>query len=449
MRTLSRLRRGMLLPILSIALISTSLAQGNRMITAGEQKAIIDTAFKLLNTNYIFPDRITTMYQAISAKLTAGTYAKHTSLQPFLKELNNDLETLSNDRHVDIFYDPVRVKQITAESGVDTTNVKAYAPEFLERAKYENYMLRKAERLDGNLGYLKFNAFVDTSLSKSTMVAAMNFVANTSALIIDLRQNGGGDANACNFLLGYFLPDSTLVSVKRLRNSKELQRVYIRSNDAVKKLTMPVYILVSRRTSSAAEAFAYTLQAFKRATVIGDTTNGEANPGYLFALNKEMYIMIPAFENINAVTKTNWQAIGIAPDNPISADKALILAQAKAYGSLQATTEVKELKSLYGWMAEGYKGELSPVTYTMQQLQSFAGGYTDNRVISSENGVLYYERTGAGSGKKRLIPLTQNLFSVDGIPYFRIRFAADENGIVTSLEGLYDDGQNERSTRIK
>ena len=380
--------------------------------------------------------------------MSSGAYAKHSTVQPFLKELSSDLETLSNDRHVNVFYDPVRVKQINAESNA-TANTSVYAPEFIERAKYENYMFRKVERLDGNLGYLKFNSFVDTGLSKSTLTAAMNFVANSAALIIDLRQNGGGDAKTCQLLLGYFLPDSTVTSNRRSRNSNVVQPQYILRDPVVKKLNMPVYLLVSKRSSSAAEAFAYTLQAFKKATVIGDTTNGEANPGYLFALNQEMYIMIPAFENVNPVTHTNWQSTGVIPDIKINADKALTMAQAKAYETLSAVTRVKELKPMYEWLAQGFKAELSPSTYSPMQLQAFSGEYANGRTITCENGVLYYERAGQGAGKKRLYPLTQNLFSLEGVPFFRVRFVPDDKGIITALDGLYDDGQNERSAKIK
>jgi len=323
--------------LITILCILFCLGSSAQNISRDEQKKIIDKAFTLLKANYIFPDRIPPMEKAIYKKLLDGAYETD-----FLKNLNADLETLSNDRHIDIFFDPVRVKQIENESA----EKPGYAPEFLQRAKYENYLVKKAERLDGNVGYLKFNGFVDTALSKNTLMASMNFLANSSALIIDLRQNGGGNAETLSFLLGYFLPDSALISISRSRTAASRSN-YVAQNNAISKFNNPVYILVSKRTSSAAEAFAYTLQSYNRATVIGEVTNGEANPGYLFAINKEMYIMIPAFENINPITKTNWQAKGVMPDVQISADKALVTAQAAAYEKLAQTTSVAELKTLY------------------------------------------------------------------------------------------------------
>ncbi|HYC29203.1 MAG TPA: S41 family peptidase, partial [Chitinophagaceae bacterium] len=397
----------------------------------------------LLKTNYIFPDRIPPMEKVICKKLSDGSYSKYTTAADFLKNINTDLETLSNDRHIDIFFDPIRVKQIETEE-----KKQDYAPEFLQRAKFENYLVKKAERLDGNVGYLKFNGFMDTTLSKSTLMASMNFLLNSSALIIDLQQNGGGDARTLSFLLSYFLPDSTLISLSRSRATGTTTPNYLAPNTAINKFSnnVPVYILVSKRTSSAAEAFAYALQTYNRATVIGEITNGEANPGYLFAINKEMYIMIPAFENINPITKTNWQAKGVLPDVQVPADKALTAAQAAAYEKLSQSTNVAELRSFYDWMAVGLRGELQPAIVPENDLKSFAGEFEDTRRISFENGALYYSR---GDNKKKLLPLEQDLFGVEGIPYFRIRFIKNAEGNVIALEGMYDDGQKEQSKKIR
>lgn len=439
----------MLLLFLTAPFIVTA-QRSDRPMTAAEQKQVIDKAFVLLKANYIFPGKVKSMETVIYKKEAAGVYAKFTTAEDFIKTLNTDLETLSNDRHVNIFYDPVRVAQIDAEAKNGPAATPAYAPRFLQRAKFENYMVRKAERLDGNVGYLKFNAFVDLALSKPTLVAAMNFLHNSSALIIDLRQNGGGDAATCGFLLAYFLPDSTLLSQRRSGANKELTYSYTAKDAAIQKFEngVPLYILTARRTSSAAEAFAYTLQAYKRAVVVGDTTNGEANPGYLFSLNSEMYIMIPAFENVNPVTKTNWQGRGVAPDVKVAADKALTMAQAMAYEQLTVTTTIKEAKLLYDWMATGMRAEAAPPAGGGIDLRPFAGKYADGRTIHFAEGRLFYERIGSTTGRRKLVLLKEGLFGLDGLPFFRLRFVKNETGGVTGLQGLYNDGKEEFSKKL-
>jgi hypothetical protein len=450
MKSFKKALRGIAMSLLVLAFSYNSIAQkSDRVITTEEQKTILDKAFVLLKANYIFPNTVNVMEREIYKKLSTGAYAKFTSVEDFLKNINADLERSGNDRHIDIFYDPSRVKQIDAEAKNEDSK-PVYDPRFLLRAKYENYMVRKAERLEGNVGYLKFNAFVDPELSKPTLTAAMNFISNSSALIIDLRQNGGGDSRTLSFLLNYFLPDSTLVSQRRSRMNKEIRNMYIEKDPAVKKIAkdVPVYILTSKRTSSAAEAFAYTLQAFKRGIVVGDTTNGEANPGYLFSLNKEMYMMIPAFESTNAVTKTNWQGKGVVPDIKLAADKAHLMAQAKAYEQLATTTGVAENKIMYEWMATGLLAEVAPFSVSENDLKLFAGNYADNLQISFADGKLFHERTSGTNGKRKMIPIKENLFGVEGYPFFRVHFVKNARGQVTALQGLYDDGKNDESKKL-
>lgn len=348
----------LVLPCLLFQSIAGFSQKTGKPVSTQQQKQIIDSALRILKANYIFPAVIPAMEKQLQQKLAEGAYAKFTTVEEFLKNINADLEQWSNDRHVNIFFDPVRVKQIKAQS--NSGSQQTFTPEFVQRAKYENFMVRKAERLDGNVGYIKFNAFVDTALSKGTLLSTMNFVANSNALIIDLRQNGGGNSWTMAFLLNYFLPDSTIINEQRSRSTASVSRSYVVHEPQVNKFSkdIPVYILVSKRTSSAAEAFAYTLQSYRRATVVGEITNGEANPGYLFPVNDEMYIMVPAFENINPITRTNWQGKGVVPDISIHTDKALTAALAAAYRDLSEITTVAQLKNVYSSLAEDLRAEL-------------------------------------------------------------------------------------------
>ena len=103
----------------------------------------------------------------------------------------------------------------------------------------------------------------------------MAFVANADALIIDLRENGGGSASMIQLLAGYLFKDSVhLIDWYSRREDKTTQSW---SNDWVPGKTMyetPVYVLVSGRTGSAAEEFTFDLKNQKRATIVGETTGG-------------------------------------------------------------------------------------------------------------------------------------------------------------------------------
>ena len=430
---------GILLPVI---FLSTTTSGQNQPINHEEKLAIAEKSFQLLKANYIFQDKVQPLESAIRKKLSNGDYKEYNTVSLFLKNLNSDLERLSNDRHVNIFYDPVRVKQINRESKTEYAK-QSFDPQFLAKAKFENFMVRKIERLEGNVGYLKLDLFLDIRLSKNTLAAAMNFLANSSALIIDLRQNGGGNASTVNFLLNYFLPDSTLTSKFTSRLTNTTTSIYTEPDPLIQKFSpaIPLYILTGKRTSSAAEVFAYTLQAFKRAVIVGDTTNGEANPGYALALNDDMWMMIPTSVNINAITKTNWQGVGVIPDILIPAARSFSAAQAKAHHELSLLTKDTTLKYKYQWQALSFHSKAYPLKADTTGFKALTGNYADNRTITLEGSDLYYQRIGVGK-KIKLVQLNAETFELEGAEYFRIKFL--KNG----LEGLYDDGTVEFSKKL-
>jgi C-terminal processing protease CtpA/Prc len=86
---------------------------------------------------------------------------------------------------------------------------------------------------------------------------------------------------------------------------------------------VPLYILTSRRTFSAAEGFAYSLQALKRATVVGETTGGGAHPSVDMPIGSGLVAFVPVARSMNPVTGTDWEGTGVAPDLAVDADHAL------------------------------------------------------------------------------------------------------------------------------
>lgn len=95
--------------------------------------------------------------------------------------------------------------------------------------------------------------------------------------------------------------------------------------------TKPLYVLISHKTFSAAEAFAYDLQAMKRITVVGEASGGGAHPYERRRLSDHFLIKLPEMRSINPITGTDWQGVGLKPDVPttpeLALDKALELAR--------------------------------------------------------------------------------------------------------------------------
>jgi C-terminal processing protease CtpA/Prc len=123
----------------------------------------------------------------------------------------------------------------------------------------------------------------------------------------------------------------------------------------------PVYVLTSAKTVSAAEGFAYNLQAAKRATIIGETTVGGANPGNIFRAGDHFRVQIAQGRAVNPVTKTNWEGKGVKPDVAVRADLALATAEVMALEGRAEKTDDKERKEEIERAMRSAREELDPL----------------------------------------------------------------------------------------
>ena len=376
--------------VLVLLLHSDCVAQ---QMSIKDKSVILDKAIRLMEENYIYPARVNAVAQQLKHRLEKRGYDSLGSMEEFLGVLNNDLERSGNDHHLNISVGAARVKQIRADEKNDKEGKEEVITEgFLQQIRYENFRMRKLERLDGNIGYFNFLSFTPLQVSKQSLVAAMNFLLYSNAIIIDLRDNGGGYAQTMNFLLSYFLEDSSAVSVHRFRKDNKVVKTFTVKDELINKFprTTPVYVLVSNRTSSAAEAFAFTLQQYKRAVIIGEQTKGEGNPGRLFVINDSLYMMIPTAEGINALSGKSIEATGVVPDIKIERSKAMTMALLEANRSLAKCTTIKELKSLYEWQIPFLQNDLAPASLTEYIIKNLSGKYEGGRKIFREHDALIY-----------------------------------------------------------
>ncbi|HZS46123.1 MAG TPA: S41 family peptidase [Blastocatellia bacterium] len=303
--------------------------QPDRTIDSAERDAVIDGLIKLLNDNYVFPDTAKKMEDALRTHQQNKEYDNITSAISFVQTLTKDLQDVSHDKHLRMFYSFQAVPPRDPQSGPSPEQIAQQR----EQLRTTNYGFEKLERMDGNIGYLELRGFTPASEAAETIVAAMNFLANTDALIIDLRRNGGG-APATVQLIASYLFDG---------DNAHLNDLYFRGDGSTRQWwslpyvpgkrygrSKPVYILTSNRTFSAAEEFTYDLQNLKRATIVGEVTGGGANPGGTRRITDHFGAFIPTGRAINPVTKTNWEGVGIKPDIEVPADKALKTAQLAA-----------------------------------------------------------------------------------------------------------------------
>ena len=199
-----------------------------------------------------------------------------------------------------------------------------------------NFAFEEVRRLDGNVGYLKVNKFVDPLLGGPTAAAAMAFLANTDAMIIDLRENHGGSPAMVALLVSYFFDHQVKLYDMALRipGTKDYETeqswtlAYVPGEPYLNN--KEVYVLTGHTTFSGGEEFTYDMQTYKRATIVGQTTGGGANLPNGVQLGEHFMAGIPHAHPINPITHTNWEGAGIKPDIETPVEDALKVAQKTA-----------------------------------------------------------------------------------------------------------------------
>ncbi|HEX8440501.1 S41 family peptidase, partial [Archangium sp.] len=360
-------------------------------VDAAARAKIVDRVSAALNETYVFPDVAKKMEASIRQKLKAGAYNKITHSAELAEALTRDLREVSKDKHLGIHYAPAMPPGIDPNGPGDPA-----AREQLHRELASvNFGFEKVERLAGNVGYLDLRGFMGAELAGETAIAAMNFLANSEAVIIDLRKNGGGEPSMVQLITSYFFDKPTHLNGFYIRKGNTTQQFWTSAHVAGKRMTgVPVYVLTSQRTFSAAEEFAYDLKHLKRATLVGETTGGGAHPvDAQFLSDVHLLAFIPFGRAVNPITGTNWEGTGVAPDIQVPADKALETAHLDALEKLQAQAQDDERKRRLAWSIQKVEALARPVTLTAEELKSFAGSYGP-RVLLYENGSLWWQRAG-------------------------------------------------------
>jgi hypothetical protein len=302
-------------------------------IDAATRAAVIDGAIDHLRRAYIFEDVAGKMAEALRARAAKKEYDAISDGQALAETLTRHLQEVSKDKHLRVLY---RAEGFPQRKGPPS-------PEERERMRAEerrfNYGIHRVERLDGNVGYIELLGFSGSPDASAAAVAAMNFVANTDALIFDLRRNGGGSPAMIGLLSSYLFDDVVHLNDFYIRESDTRRQFWTSPHVQGHRYgaDKPVYVLTSTRTFSAAEEFTYNLKNLKRATIVGETTGGGAHPGGVRRITDHFGIWVPNGRAINPLTKTNWEGTGIEPHIKVEAAKALPAAHLDALEKVRQT----------------------------------------------------------------------------------------------------------------
>lgn len=305
------------------------------VIDTNTHTEIVQSLAEKLKAYYVFPDIAEQICICLQKHLEGGEYTDITEGEFFSKILTEHIQEVNQDKHLIVRWYPEPLPDC---EGPMCQN-QEWQDEQRQQAELDNYGLHKVERLPGNVGYLDIREFYNSSWAGDTAVAAMNFLANTNVLIVDLRKCRGGDPDTVALVSSYLFG----------QERAQLTSLYWREGDVTQEYWTlpyvpgkryggkPIYVLTSKDTFSGAEAFAYDLKTHQRATLIGEVTRGGAHPGTKYRLHPHFDVFIPNGRAINPITGTNWEGSGVTPDTPIPQEQALKVAYSMALKSIIAS----------------------------------------------------------------------------------------------------------------
>ena len=286
---------------------------------------VVTRLANLMNENYVYSEKGKEMYELLTQKLNAGKYDQYKTPKELASVLDSDLKSVIFDKHIRVSYNPERAKSIQNRDPNEG------------RAPLKNKGFKEVKILKNNIGYLDLRGFVDIRFAEEEAKDAMDKLIQADAIIFDLRQNGGGSPSMIRFISSYIFGDDPVhLNTFYWRPSDSYSETWTNPEFAsLRKPDIPVYVLTSDYTFSAAEEFTYNLKHMERATIIGEVTGGGAHPGGPSLFGDGFIVNIPRGRAINPITNKNWEGVGVIPHVLTSREESLEKAIKLASKALQ------------------------------------------------------------------------------------------------------------------
>lgn len=276
-----------------------------------DKKVITDIVTKakaMIDSHYVIIPKRKLIHDYLDSNFKKGVYYGIHEPDSLAKKLTFDLRKVSKDKHLYVEY-------IQSGASKDAFDWDAWAKQERIDEINKNFGFTELSVLEGNIGYVKMVECMNPDRGIKIAMAALQFLENTRALIIDLRGNGGGYGGLQElFLSAYFDEEPTHISTFTSNHEPPHKSYTLPFTFGKRRVGTPLYIIVDKKTGSAAEFFAYTLQSFKKAVIIGEPSAGAAHMNSYYPLHPNFRISVSTGAPINPVTHSNWEGVGIIPD---------------------------------------------------------------------------------------------------------------------------------------
>ncbi|MEV4370080.1 S41 family peptidase [Nonomuraea sp. NPDC049637] len=284
---------------------------------------VIDETTRLLTEHYVFPEVAEQVADLLRRRLADGAYDVGGAAE-LARLVTADLQSVNGDKHLRLKHhaDPV-----SPEQGAATLESI--------RRDYDASLggAPRVELLDGGVAVVELAPMLfPLEWAAEPLSAALTLASRAQALILDLRDNRGGDPDTVAFVCSYLLDERTHLNTMHWRGGERGEQYWSLPHVPGARFggSKPLYVLSSGSTFSAAEELAYDLQQLGRAVVVGEPTRGGAHPCKGWTVHPHLEATVPIGRAVNPVSGANWEGTGVQPDIPCAAAEALDRAHALA-----------------------------------------------------------------------------------------------------------------------
>lgn len=283
-------------------------------INAAIRKAVIDQTVDALSTTYVDIDAGQQIGAQLERALADGAYDQLDRPAQFATAVTTDMRRLNGDLHLSLRYAP------TSSAPASQTNPASI-----------NFGIGTAEMLDHNIGYIAITGFAEAPGYETAVVAALKTVEQARAVIIDLRANHGGSSGMSHFIFSHFLGATPVPTINvRRRDGALIHRRSLAQVPGPRRPDVPLYVLTSRQTASAAEEFCFVLRNLGRATLVGSRTAGAGRMVTRVPVGHGFVAGISITSVTDPVSGREWETVGVQPHIDVAPADALEVARSEA-----------------------------------------------------------------------------------------------------------------------
>jgi hypothetical protein len=322
---------------MKISIISTLSLAGLVLATAGlsaqqqsGESPVLDAASRTLavesvaatvEKNYPWPDTARMIAAHVRGRHAAHAYDTIPTLAGLARALTLDLRAINGDLHLGVSGRPSGVQGTAPSPAVRPTGIDRF------------------ERLAGNVGYLKLYTFIAGNAAFDALAQALDSLDGTDAMIIDLRAVPGGDSRMSHLLISHFMPpDVHYLNVLSVATGETSTRRTLSEVPGPRRLDVPLYVLVDRRSASAAEHVPFALQNSGRATIVGERTAGAGRNVVQFPAELGLRVSLSTTRVYDPASRREWERTGVLPDLLTTSEDALTAALEHARETIQVTS---------------------------------------------------------------------------------------------------------------